>query len=76
LKLQCDEPLSNVAFNFNLRRHTEGVSRSLCERGAGSPAAGAARCLAAGFPPADPALTPRTRRGQPTAPPLMLATVG
>ena len=22
LKLKCDEPLSNVAFNFNLRRYT------------------------------------------------------
>jgi len=21
LKLKCDEPLSNIAFNFNLRRH-------------------------------------------------------
>jgi len=25
LKLQCDEPLSNSAFNFNLRRHNEGA---------------------------------------------------
>jgi hypothetical protein len=24
LKLKCDEPLSNVAFNFNLRRYSEG----------------------------------------------------
>jgi hypothetical protein len=24
LKLKCDEPLSNFAFNFNLRRYTEG----------------------------------------------------
>jgi hypothetical protein len=23
LKLKCDEPLSNVAFNFNLRHYTE-----------------------------------------------------
>jgi hypothetical protein len=23
LKLKCDEPLSNVAFNFNLRRYTK-----------------------------------------------------
>jgi len=23
LKLKCDEPLSNFAFNFNLRRYTE-----------------------------------------------------
>jgi hypothetical protein len=23
LKLKCDEPLSNVAFNFNVRRYTE-----------------------------------------------------
>jgi hypothetical protein len=25
LKLKCDEPLSNVAFNFNVRRYIEGV---------------------------------------------------
>jgi hypothetical protein len=25
LKLQCDEPLSNFAFNFNVRRYTEGL---------------------------------------------------
>ena len=24
LKLNCDEPLSSVAFNFNLRRYNEG----------------------------------------------------
>jgi hypothetical protein len=24
LQLKCDEPLSNVAFNFNLRRYTAG----------------------------------------------------
>ena len=23
MKLKCDEPLSNCAFNFNLRRYTE-----------------------------------------------------
>ena len=25
LKLECDEPLSNFAFNFNLRRYNEAV---------------------------------------------------
>jgi hypothetical protein len=27
LKLQCDEPLSKFAFNFNVRRHIEGNVR-------------------------------------------------
>ena len=26
LKLECDEPLPNFAFNFNLRRYSEGSS--------------------------------------------------
>jgi hypothetical protein len=26
LKLKCDEPLSNVAFNFNLRRYITDMS--------------------------------------------------
>jgi homogentisate 1,2-dioxygenase len=30
LKLKCDEPLSNVAFNFNVRRYTEGASLHSC----------------------------------------------
>jgi hypothetical protein len=25
LKLKCDEPLSNFAFNFNVRRYTSGL---------------------------------------------------
>ena len=25
MKLKCDEPLSNVAFNINLRRYTAGI---------------------------------------------------
>ena len=25
MKIKCDEPLSNVAFNFNLRRYSEEV---------------------------------------------------
>jgi hypothetical protein len=25
LKLKCAEPISNVAFNFNLRRYTQGL---------------------------------------------------
>ena len=29
MKLQCDEPLSNIAFNFNLRRYTKRVVYSL-----------------------------------------------
>ena len=29
LKLCHDEPLSNVAFNFNLRRHTEAAAQKL-----------------------------------------------
>jgi hypothetical protein len=28
LKLKCDEPLSNFAFNFNLRRYTMGIDPS------------------------------------------------
>jgi hypothetical protein len=27
LKLNCDEPLSNFAFNFNLRRYSKRLSR-------------------------------------------------
>jgi hypothetical protein len=27
LKLKCDEPLSNVAFKFNVRRYTEGRAK-------------------------------------------------
>ena len=27
LKVKCDEPLSNFAFNFNLRRYTTGYVR-------------------------------------------------
>jgi hypothetical protein len=32
LNLKCDEPLSNVAFNFNLRRYSEelAVYRAAC----------------------------------------------
>jgi hypothetical protein len=31
LKLKCDEPLSNFAFNFNLRRYTTVLNtRALC----------------------------------------------
>jgi len=25
IELQCDEPLSNFAFNFNLRRYIKGI---------------------------------------------------
>jgi hypothetical protein len=29
LKLKCDEPLSDVAFNFNLRRYTLALSLNI-----------------------------------------------
>jgi hypothetical protein len=29
LKLKCDEPLSKVAFNFNVRRYTAGTEFDL-----------------------------------------------
>jgi hypothetical protein len=29
LKLKCDEALSNVAFNFNLRRYTAGADAEM-----------------------------------------------
>jgi hypothetical protein len=31
LKLKCDEPLSNVAFNFNLRRYNKAHCRRTVE---------------------------------------------
>jgi hypothetical protein len=31
LKLKCDEPLSNFAFNFSLRRYTKGEKRGLAD---------------------------------------------
>jgi len=29
LKLKCDEPLSNVAFSFNVRRYNQVISKSV-----------------------------------------------
>ena len=34
LKLRCDKPLSNIAFKFNLRRHTEGGQLTAAGRAA------------------------------------------
>jgi hypothetical protein len=39
LKLQYDEPLSNFAFNCNLRRHSEALSQSLSSATAAAAAA-------------------------------------
>jgi len=36
-KLKCDEPLSNVAFNFNMRRYTKDKFEAMKEDG-GDPA--------------------------------------
>ena len=33
MKLNYDEPLSNVAFNFNLRRYAVGLLANTCDAG-------------------------------------------
>jgi hypothetical protein len=34
LKLECDEPLSNFAFNFNLRRYKKAIREEVAQRAA------------------------------------------
>jgi len=34
LKLECDDPLSNHTFNFDLRRYNQGFASGDCERDA------------------------------------------
>ena len=41
LKLKCDEPLSNFAFKFNLRRYIEGGRSFLAMFDSDAPKAGA-----------------------------------
>ena len=44
MKLKCDEPLSNVAFNFNLRRYNTELWGDVVEAGDKNSVATAAEC--------------------------------
>ncbi len=47
MRLKCDEPLSNIGFNFNLRRYTKEAAEKAAEKSKAAKAKEAAAKVAA-----------------------------